>query len=186
MREADAQGIVVKARTSGDDVADLLEEFEIYPPPPDIVPGRPRHVVRMKRCNLCGKKVPPQYTATLNLHGIFVRICADCAIQPSLRSAQETLSVERLLRERAVYKELKSIKLNDAEIAAMALWWEGCTQRQIGHWLEKSQSFIRLLLKSGMDKVRRAGLALPPRPEAPTGRRTVRTDPAILDQLPAA
>jgi hypothetical protein len=173
----------------------------IYPPKPDPGPDRLPRVgaVRMRRCDGCGRIVPPNNVASFKL----VRLCDDCRIEPetdpdiaadrpdSIRDsarapgAQFGTLMEGPIADDtqrdAVRDQLNQLGLTDPEIMAMALTHAGYSTRRVADLGRWSQTYVRKLLNSAARKLRRSGLAVPKAPDHGTTSRTVNMDPVKLD-----
>ena len=168
----------------------------IYPPKPDPGPNSLPRVgaVRMKRCDGCGRIVPPNNLASHRL----VRLCDDCRIEPDADPNEKPGSARapgahlRTLVEGAVNGEfnreearekLAQIGLTDPEVMALALTHAGYSTRRVGEMGRWSQSYVRKLLKSAAKKLHRSGLGVPEGSKAEPSHRDFRVDPVKLDAM---
>jgi hypothetical protein len=167
----------------------------IYPPKPDAGPnGLPRlGAVRMKRCDGCGRIVPPNSVASYRL----VRLCDDCRIEPDADlddneggaqapGAQLGVLIEGAIEDanrEAARAKLNEIGLSDPEIMAMALTHAGYSTRRVAELGRWSQAYVRKLLRSAADNLRRSGLAAPKARAAQKSGRARFVDPDMLDDI---
>jgi hypothetical protein len=191
---AQAQGIVPNIAN----VASQLALRGIYPPKPDLGPHHlPRiGAVRMRRCDGCGRIVPPNNLASYKL----VRLCDDCRIEPETDldetvekptgarapGARFGILIEGLTdddtKRQEARKQLNQIGLTDPEIMAMSFTHAGYSTRRIADFGRWSQTYVRKLLYSAATKLHRSGLAVPQAPAAATNRPRF-LDPVDLDDM---
>jgi hypothetical protein len=193
--KAEAQGIDPKIAN----VARQLADCGIYPPPMDLGPDRlPRTgAVLMRRCDGCGRVVPPNNVASYRL----VRLCDDCRIEPEVDPdhAADQAHVARApgahlctlmkgvvdddANRRRAREQLTQIGMTEPEIMAMSFTHAGYSTRRVADLGRWSQSYVRKLLKSAANKLRRSGLALPKPRVADQTSRTRNLNPVKLDGM---
>jgi len=179
-------------------VARQIAARGIYPPPSEPGPrSRPRiGAVRMRRCDACGRMVPPNNMASFKL----IRLCDDCRIEPDAdldETAQKptcartpgvqfSILIEGVTNQEVkrndARRQLNQIGLTDPEITAMALICTGCSTRRIADMSQWSQTYVCKLLASAARKLQRSGLRVPKAPE-PEAHRPSFVDPVTLDDL---
>ncbi|MBV8782293.1 MAG: hypothetical protein JO353_12930 [Phycisphaerae bacterium] len=174
-----------------------LADRGIYPPPAD--PGRDdlprRHPVRMRRCNACGRIIPPNNMAYHRL----IRVCDDCRIEPTdadddkmarTPGVQFDTLVEgygdKQTPEQTARQKLASLGLTNQEICILAFMIEGYSTRRIAGFVHRSQTFVLKVRNSALSKLRRSGLKMParrePNAEVPLPR-VWNVDPAKLESF---
>jgi hypothetical protein len=176
-----------------------LRSRGIYPPRADAGPGGVlrRGTVRMKRCHVCGRIVPPNNLATHRL----ARVCDDCRIEPpaDLDASHGEPEPARTpgVRSRTLMKDviddehqpatarqrLFELGLTDVQITAVALLHAGYSSRRVAEMLRCSQTYICKLLNSANRKLRRSGLSLPSIGHSTPHQRTCSVDPVKLDAM---
>jgi hypothetical protein len=201
-----AEDAAAKAEQQGVDpnsaqMARQLAERGIYPPRPELGPLQlpRRRPVRMRRCDACGRLVPPNNLASNR----FVRVCDDCRIQPEVDldeipanpqgarapGAQLCTLVEGNTdadeNRRLARRHFREMGLTDAEVMALSFTYAGYSTRgvaELGRW---SQTYVRKLLQSAGRKLRRCGLQVPRSQQAiaAANARPTCVDPLKLDAM---
>jgi hypothetical protein len=180
-----------------------LADRGIYPPRPDLGPNRlPRAgAVLMRRCDGCGRVVPPNNVASYRL----VQLCDDCRIEPDVDrndaadqpanrphgarapGAQFGTLMEGIVDAGANRKEAREqliqIGLTEAEIMAMSFTHAGYSTRRVAELGRWSQTYVRKLLKSAASKLRRSGLVVPQPRNVEVSCRSRSVDPVKLDGM---
>ncbi len=191
MSHAQKQGV----NPANENIARQLADRGIYPPPVDAGPNQRlrRGAVRMRRCDACGRIVPPNNVA----EHLLVRLCDDCRIEPATDldesanesqiarapGAQSRLWVEGLTdadaNRNTARQTLMQMGLTEPEVMALSLMHAGYSTRRIADLGRWSQTYVRKLLQSAGKKLRRSGLKVP-QPERQKLPRCRPVDPTKL------
>jgi hypothetical protein len=183
-------------------IAPQLADRGIYPPRAELGPDcRPRHnAVRMRRCDACGRIVPPNNLASHQL----IQLCDDCRIQPEVdpdRSADivddgrhpqaqlRTLVAGCVSQDANVAtarEQLQRIGLTDHEITVLAFTYAGYSSRALAQLCNWSRPFVRRRIESASRKLRSAGLVVPKAPQTISMGRMQRIDPHKLNAMARA
>jgi hypothetical protein len=176
-----------------------LKDRGIYPPRPELGPDRwPRRgAVRMRRCDACGRTVPPNNLACHRL----IRLCDDCRIEPDIDpdeaaemadfarapGAQLCTLVEgyvsRDATPQSARQQLQQLGLTDPQITAMALTQAGYSSRHVAQLCRWSRSHVRKLLNAATNTLRRSGLEVPKTSNPGTNLRSRSVDAMKLDGM---